>query len=176
MAAVNVFAVIAVQTLLLLVLQFGDRFLPSKFVARKTCHAGSGLLMLLLDSSDVVARCFVYAVVATSLAMTWDLLPAWVPAELRMFRFGEMFDAGITIYLIIVGAWFFCQQPSMALAPLFFADPVAPMRPPPPPPPPCPVCLPRFAFLLRRLVDQGADLGGSLRCRLPRPARWSGRG
>ena len=36
---------------------------------------------------------------------------------------GEMFDAGITIYLSIVGLWFFAQQPPIALAPLFFADP-----------------------------------------------------
>ena len=34
-----------------------------------------------------------------------------------------MFDAGITIYLSIVGLWFFAQQPPIALAPLFFADP-----------------------------------------------------
>lgn len=46
-----------------------------------------------------------------------------VPAKLRMFRFGDMYDAGITIYLTIVGMWFFSQQPPLALAPLFFADP-----------------------------------------------------
>mmetsp|Transcript_78822 Transcript_78822/g.159958 ORF Transcript_78822/g.159958 Transcript_78822/m.159958 type:complete len:167 (-) Transcript_78822:87-587(-) len=83
------------------------------------CHAGSGFLMLYLNSKDVVARCYVYMVVVTSLAMTWRLVPAWVP----QWRFGDCYDAGISIYLLIVGAWFYLQLPVRALAPLFFADP-----------------------------------------------------
>ena len=62
--------------------------------------------MLYLDSKDLVARGYVYTVVVTSLGMTWELLPEFVPS----FRFGDRFDAGITIYLLIVGAWFFNQQ------------------------------------------------------------------
>merc|ERR1711871_1623555 len=69
------------------------------------------------------ARCFVYTVVLSSLSMTWGLLPQSLPKHFRMFRFGEMYDAGITIYLLIVGMWFFCRQPPAALCPLFFADP-----------------------------------------------------
>lgn len=116
---VNVFALISVQTSLLLFLQFGDKVLPSSFAARKACHAGSGLLMLYLDSTSPIARWYVYSVVAASLAMTWRLAPAWVP----QFRFGDVYDAGITIYLLIVAAWFYLQQPVRVLAPLFFADP-----------------------------------------------------
>ncbi|KAK3285243.1 hypothetical protein CYMTET_7140 [Cymbomonas tetramitiformis] len=115
----EVFVVIVVQTILLLFLQFGKTLLPSNFVARKACHAGSGLLMLLLNSRDVVARFFVYSVVFVSLGMTWKWFPSWVP----VFRFGGLYDSGITIYLVIVCFWFYCQQPSVALAPLFFADP-----------------------------------------------------
>lgn len=115
----NVFFVIAVQTALLIFLQFGEKALPSHFAARKACHAGSGLLMLLLDSTDLRARCYVYLVVVFSLAMTWRFVPAWVP----QFRFGDLYDAGITIYLLIVACWFYLQQPIRALAPLFFADP-----------------------------------------------------
>lgn len=115
----NVYTVIAVQTLLLLFLQFGESVLPSNFAARKACHAGSGLLMLQLRSEEVEARIFVYMVVVTSLSMTWKLLPGWVPS----FRFGDDYDAGITIYLVIVVLWFAAQQPTAALAPLFFADP-----------------------------------------------------
>jgi hypothetical protein len=113
-----VWLTIALQTALLLFLQLGERVLPSKFLARKLCHAGSGLLMLQLDPSDPIARVYVYAVVAVSLALTWRLLPS-VP----ILRFGDAFDPGITIYLLIVAAWFAAQQPPRALAPLFFADP-----------------------------------------------------
>merc|ERR1740121_1008435 len=118
-AQVNVWVVIAIQVILLLFLQLGDKVLPSNFAARKACHAGSGALMLLLDSDDPVARYFIYSVVCSSLAMTWRLVPSWVPA----FRFGDLYDAGITIYLLIVGAWFHLRLPVRALAPLFFAAP-----------------------------------------------------
>ena len=113
------YMVAAVQTVLLLFLQIGEKALPSRFLARKCCHAGSGLLMLFLDPRDTVARLYVSFVVFVSLAMTWRILPEWVPR----FRFGEDFDAGITIYLCIVFVWFHAQQPPAALAPLFFADP-----------------------------------------------------
>eukprot|EP00429_Kryptoperidinium_foliaceum_P060728 CAMPEP_0176081872 /NCGR_PEP_ID=MMETSP0120_2-20121206/40953_1 /TAXON_ID=160619 /ORGANISM="Kryptoperidinium foliaceum, Strain CCMP 1326" /LENGTH=198 /DNA_ID=CAMNT_0017415639 /DNA_START=75 /DNA_END=671 /DNA_ORIENTATION=- len=115
----SVHVVILVETLLLLFLQFGDKVMPSNFAARKTCHAGSGFLMMQLDSRDPIARWFVYAIVVVSLSMTWRFVPSWVPA----FRFGDLYDAGITIYLTIVGSWFFLQMPAHALAPLFFADP-----------------------------------------------------
>lgn len=115
----HLYLVIPLQVVLLAFLQFGDKVLPSNFAARKICHAGSGFLMLQLDSRDAFARYFVYMVVGVSLSMTWRLVPSWVPA----FRFGDLYDAGITIYLIIVGTWFFLQMPVRALAPLFFADP-----------------------------------------------------
>ena len=49
--------------------------------------------------------------------MTWDLSP------LPPFRFARPKDVGITVYLLLVSAWFFMQLPSSVLAPLFFADP-----------------------------------------------------
>ncbi|CAJ1363753.1 unnamed protein product [Effrenium voratum] len=115
----SVQTIIALQTALLIFLQFGDKALPSLFAARKACHAGSGALMLLLDSRDPLARGFIYLVVASSLAMTWRLVPKWVPS----FRFGDVYDVGISVYLVIVAFWFYMQQPVGALAPLFFADP-----------------------------------------------------
>mmetsp|Transcript_81822 Transcript_81822/g.128865 ORF Transcript_81822/g.128865 Transcript_81822/m.128865 type:complete len:208 (+) Transcript_81822:48-671(+) len=111
--------VIVVQTFLLGFLQFGDKVLPDNFIARKTCHAGSGALMLLLDPTDALARYFVYLVVVTSLSMTWKVWPSFLPT----FRFGQDYDAGITGYLAIVGTWFYMQNPVRVLAPLFFADP-----------------------------------------------------
>eukprot|EP00434_Breviolum_minutum_P023384 symbB.v1.2.020629.t1/scaffold1744.1/size103388/4 len=119
MLDLSVQSIIALQTALLIFLQFGDKALPSLFAARKACHAGSGALMLLLDSRDPLARIFVYCVVVSSLAMTWRLVPKWVPS----FRFGDVYDVGISVYLLIVFAWFYLQQPVAALAPLFFADP-----------------------------------------------------
>jgi hypothetical protein len=116
---INVFVLIGIQTFLLIFLQLGDKVLPSNFAARKICHAGSGFLMLFLDSRDFIARWFVYSVVASSLLMTWRLLPPCIPE----FRFGDPYDAGISAYLLIVGGWFYLQHPVRALAPLFFADP-----------------------------------------------------
>ena len=117
-AKMNVWFIITLQTALLAFLQFGEKLLPSRFLARKLCHAGSGLLMLQLDPHDQVARVFVYTVVLSSLAMTWRLLP-----DVPILRFGTAYDAGITIYLLLVALWFFARQPPRALAPLFFADP-----------------------------------------------------
>merc|ERR1712086_701245 len=111
----DVWLVIGVQSALLLLLQFGEAVMPSKFFARKCCHAGSGSLMLLLDSQDPVARGFVFLVVAVSLAMTWKVLPESVPK----FRFGSDYDSGITIYLLIVAFWF-CADPAGVVVGKFF--------------------------------------------------------
>eukprot|EP00929_Paragymnodinium_shiwhaense_P001384 TRINITY_DN101613_c0_g1_i1.p1 TRINITY_DN101613_c0_g1~~TRINITY_DN101613_c0_g1_i1.p1 ORF type:complete len:201 (-),score=35.49 TRINITY_DN101613_c0_g1_i1:171-773(-) len=116
---VNVWFVIVIQTAYLVFLQYGEKALPSLFAARKLCHAGSGALMLTLDPTDPIARYYIYLVVVTSLSLTWRLVPKWVPE----FRFGSLYDAGITIYLMIVATWFYLQKPVLALAPLFFADP-----------------------------------------------------
>jgi dolichol kinase len=115
----DVFLLIGVQTCLLIFLQLGDKVLPSTFAARKICHAGSGFLMLYLDSKHFIARWYVYAVVVFSISMTWRLLPKFIP----QFRFGDEYDFGITAYLLIVGAWFYLQLPVRVLSPLFFADP-----------------------------------------------------
>ena len=45
----------------------------SPFVARKLCHIGSGIMMLQLDSSDSLARWFVYSVALGSLLMVWEI-------------------------------------------------------------------------------------------------------
>eukprot|EP00438_Fugacium_kawagutii_P019512 Skav235645 [mRNA] locus=scaffold358:583803:588065:- [translate_table: standard] len=60
----SVEVIIALQTALLIFLQFGDKALPSLFAARKACHAGSGALMLLLDSRDPIARFYMQQPVA----------------------------------------------------------------------------------------------------------------
>ena len=46
----------ALRMCLLLFLQFGEAILPSNFLARKCCHAGSGFLMLLLEVNLLVRR------------------------------------------------------------------------------------------------------------------------
>jgi len=89
----------------------------SQFAARKLCHAGCGLGIMLLDSTHAHSRFFVWAVAAGSIAMTWNLSP------LPPFRFSRPRDVGITVYLLLVSLWFFLQMPSSILAPLFFADP-----------------------------------------------------
>lgn len=89
----------------------------SDFAARKLCHAGCGLGIMLLDSGSLAARCFVWGVAASSIMMTWNLSP--LPA----FRFSRPGDVGITIYLLLVSAWFHAELPSLILAPVFFADP-----------------------------------------------------
>jgi len=42
---------------------------------------------------------------------------------LPKFRFADMYDTGITIYLLAVSAWFYLQYPVEVLMPMFFADP-----------------------------------------------------
>ncbi|KAJ1463184.1 hypothetical protein M885DRAFT_556897 [Pelagophyceae sp. CCMP2097] len=95
-----------------------EKVLPlSNFAARKLCHAGCGLGMLLLDSETIEARIFVAILAASSIAMVWGVTP------LPPFRFAQMGDVGVTVYLLLVSAWFAIQQPPLLLAPLFFADP-----------------------------------------------------
>ena len=91
--------------------------LLSNFAARKLCHAGCGLGILLLNSTHAHSRWFVYAVAAGSIAMTWNVSP------LPPFRFSRPSDIGITVYLLLVSLWFYLRLPIRILAPLFFADP-----------------------------------------------------
>ena len=89
----------------------------SNFAARKLCHAGCGLGIMLLDSNSAAARYFVWSVASSSIMMTWKLSP--LPA----FRFSRPGDVGITIYLLLVSAWFYAELSPLILAPVFFADP-----------------------------------------------------
>lgn len=89
----------------------------SNFASRKLCHAGCGLGMLAFDYRDTRAKLFVWAVAVSSTLMTWGLSP------LPPFRFAQMRDVGVTIYLSVVAAWFFFELPTPVLAPVFFADP-----------------------------------------------------
>ena len=115
----HVLVVIAVQLLLLVFLQTSQSLLPSNFAARKACHAGTGILILQVKSVELQGRVCVYMMVFVALGLTWKIFPRWVPS----FRFSDDYDAGITIYSLIVALWFAAQQPAVALAPLFFADP-----------------------------------------------------
>ncbi|KAF4710123.1 hypothetical protein FOZ63_003060, partial [Perkinsus olseni] len=107
----------ALEGVFLLVLQFDKQHI-SNFAARKLCHAGTGLLMLCLNSKYILNRLFIYALVVVSLTMTWELTP-----KLPNWRFGIYGDVGITIYLLVVGFWYYMQLPVVVLAPVFFADP-----------------------------------------------------
>jgi dolichol kinase len=89
----------------------------NNFVARKLCHAGCGLGIMLLNSRSLPARVFVWLVAGSSIAMTWNLSP------LPPFRFSRPRDVGITVYLCLVSAWLFLELPPSVLAPLFFSDP-----------------------------------------------------
>lgn len=92
----------------------------SQFIARKTCHSATGILMLLLDSTDHLARFATILIGMSSLLMTWGVTEALgIPA----FSFGKKKDVGITIYLIIVMSWFWFSMPPAVLSPMFFADP-----------------------------------------------------
>lgn len=91
----------------------------SNFHARKICHAGTGLMLLQLDSRDETVRYFVYAIAVVSLALTWEIHP-----KLKPFRFGKSRDIGMTVYLLTAVAWFALQLPIHVLAPMFFADPM----------------------------------------------------
>jgi len=89
----------------------------SNFAARKLCHAGCGLGIMLLDSNSAAARYFVWSVASSSIMMTWK------PSPLPAFRFSRPGDVGITIYLLLVSAWFYAELSPLILAPVFFADP-----------------------------------------------------
>ena len=101
----------------IVVLELAPRRILSDFLARKLCHSGCGLGMMLLDSTSLHARLFVWSVAASSIAMTWNLSP------LPPFRFSREKDVGITVYLLLVSGWFYLEMPILILAPLFFADP-----------------------------------------------------
>ena len=101
----------ALITLWIGFLEWGSRRLLSNFAARKLCHAGCGMGFMLLDAAKPECRSFVWAVAASSVALTWDLLP------LPPFRFASPRDVGVTVYLALISAWFYLQQ---ALATLSF--------------------------------------------------------
>eukprot|EP00929_Paragymnodinium_shiwhaense_P000997 TRINITY_DN101209_c0_g1_i1.p1 TRINITY_DN101209_c0_g1~~TRINITY_DN101209_c0_g1_i1.p1 ORF type:complete len:252 (-),score=46.96 TRINITY_DN101209_c0_g1_i1:200-955(-) len=90
----------------------------STFQARKLCHAGTGLLLLQLDSRVAQERLFVFLFGIGGLLATWEMLPLIKP-----FRWARKHDVGMTVYCIVAMLWFHCQQPIYALAPMFFADP-----------------------------------------------------
>lgn len=110
-------AVMTLITLWIGFLEWGSKRLLSNFAARKLCHAGCGVGFMFLDAAQPECRIFVWAVAASSIALTWDLLP------LPPFRFASPRDVGVTVYLGLVSAWFYLQLPASILAPLFFADP-----------------------------------------------------
>ncbi|CAK9037814.1 unnamed protein product [Durusdinium trenchii] len=91
----------------------------SNFQARKICHAGTGLMLLQLDSREEFVRYFVYVIAVVSLAMTWEIHP-----KLKPFRFGKSRDIGMTVYMIVAVIWFALELPIHVLAPMFFADPM----------------------------------------------------
>jgi len=90
----------------------------SNFQARKLCHAGTGLLLLQLDSRVPQERLFVYLFGLGGLLVTWEKVPFIKP-----FRWARQHDVGMTVYCIVAMIWFYCEQPIYALAPMFFADP-----------------------------------------------------
>ena len=91
----------------------------SGFAARKLCHAGSGVIMMLIDCRFFLCRLFIYAVAVVSLTMNWELFPKLLPN----FWFGVPRDKGITLYLILVTVWVWLDRPLRILAPVFLADP-----------------------------------------------------
>ena len=96
-----------------------DRKHLSAFGARKLCHAGSGIILMLLNCEEFqVCRFFIYAVSCVSLAMNWEVFPL-----LPNFWFGVPRDKGITLYLVLVSVWVFLGRPLRVLAPVFLADP-----------------------------------------------------
>lgn len=94
-----------------------DRKNLSPFAARKLCHAGSGCVLMLIDTQFAACRTFIYMVCVASFAMTWELLP------LPKFWFGTRRDRGITIYLFLVMLWVYAGNSLRILAPVFLADP-----------------------------------------------------
>lgn len=109
---------VAAECALLAFLEQSSNFL-SNFQARKLCHAGTGLMLLQLDSRQQLVRYFVYLMGLGALAMTWEVHP-----KLKPFRFGKARDIGMTVYMLVAMLWFFLQLPVHVLAPMFFADPM----------------------------------------------------
>lgn len=107
------------ETALLLALELLPG-LTSPFAARKICHAGTGLLILLVDTREASARAAMWLIGVGSILMTWNVTRI---VGIRPFRFGAERDLGITVYLCIVMAWFYAELPTAALSPMFFADP-----------------------------------------------------
>ena len=106
---------IAFELALLAICEFGPL---SPFLARKLCHAGSGLMMLQLDPEDWLARWFVYSVALVSLMMVWEV---GVPFQ---FRYSKRKDVGMTVYLVIVTVFFYLKMPLSIIRPVFLADPM----------------------------------------------------
>lgn len=96
-----------------------DKTHLTPFAARKMCHAGSGLIMMLLNCQAALCRYFIYAVAIVSLTMNWELFPKLLPN----FWFATPRDKGITLYLVLVAVWVFLGHPLRILAPVFLADP-----------------------------------------------------
>eukprot|EP00933_Yihiella_yeosuensis_P038441 TRINITY_DN32373_c0_g1_i1.p1 TRINITY_DN32373_c0_g1~~TRINITY_DN32373_c0_g1_i1.p1 ORF type:complete len:258 (+),score=25.46 TRINITY_DN32373_c0_g1_i1:103-876(+) len=109
---------VAAECALLAFLERSSSFL-SNFQARKLCHAGTGLMLLQLDSRVQLTRYFVYIFGISALAMTWQVHP-----KLRPFRFGRQHDVGMTAYMFVAMIWFAFELPVHVLAPMFFADPM----------------------------------------------------
>ena len=99
-------------------LMFGKRRV-SPFVARKMCHAVSGLVMMLVNTDCQLCRGFVYLAASVSLVMNWGIFPRLLPN----FWFGTARDVGITIYLLLVIVWVQLGHSLRILAPVFLADP-----------------------------------------------------
>jgi len=104
------------STLLTFLQKSGDCL--SNFQARKLCHAGTGCLLLQLDSRSPQARWFVYLFGIFGLVLTWELIP-----RLQPFRWGRKHDVGMTVYSLVAMLWFWLEMPVHVLAPMFFADP-----------------------------------------------------
>jgi len=106
---------ILLEVTVLLFCEFGP---VSLFLARKLCHAVSGVMMLHLDMEDWLARYFVYSVAASSLIMVWQLGTTY------NFRFSRTRDVGISVYLVIVTVFFYTKTPLEIINPVFLADPL----------------------------------------------------
>ena len=96
------YLLICLEILVLCFCEFGP---VSNFLARKMCHAFSGVMMLHLDMTDWMARYFVYSVAGSSLIMVWQIGTSY------KFRFSSTRDIGISVYLCIVTLFFFTQTP-----------------------------------------------------------------
>lgn len=106
---------IILEVIVLLFCEFGP---ISQFLARKICHAFSGVMMLHLDMEDWMARYFVYSVVASTLVMVWQ-----VGVNFN-FRFSTTRDIGVSVYLGIVTCFFYTQTPLEIINPVFLSDPL----------------------------------------------------